>query len=346
MIDVRFRVAAALAVVAALIAGCSGQSADGGGLDGDLTFVAYGGTTQSNVVDVFVRPFTQEEGLGLVEDNTDAARLHSMHEAGAMAWDIVNLEPWYSASACADGVAAPIPAEVVAELPDAFHGDCWAAPWSFSFVLAYRDDLDPAPTSWADFFDLETYPGRRGMWSWYQGGQFEAAMLGAGVARDAVYPLDLEVASGQLAGIMDSVTISDSLEETVQQIVSGEIDMGIVLSGRAAAQISSGAPISIVWDGQILAPDSYMVPANGPNPDAAFGLLSYMIDRDRLIEFAKVQFYGPAMESAQAALESEAECDLINTCGGKLDTAVIADTGYWLENEADVSAAWDAVLGR
>lgn len=334
-----------LAGASLLLSACG----SGAGSEGSMTFVAYGGTTQENVMDVFVTPYAEKADLSVVEDNTDTSKLYSMVDADNVTWDIVNLEPWYSQKACEEGKAEKIPAEIYesTSLPDGFHGECWMASFSMSFTLVYRkSDFPTAPTSWADFYDTEKFPGKRGMWSWYQGGQFESALVADGVAPDDVFPFDIERATAKIATIKDDVIFSDSLQEMVQQLISGETSMAIVLSGRAAAQIKDGADLGIVWDGQIITPDSYMIPAGAPNEKAAQGLLKDFLDVDKLVDFANTQFYGPALPEAQAELEGSEDCPLINTCATNDDNAVFADTEAWLEQEPNVSAAWDKLLGR
>jgi putative spermidine/putrescine transport system substrate-binding protein len=325
-------------VVSALVLTACGGGV-GSAANDTLTFVAYGGTTQENVMDVFVKPYA----------NVDTSKLYSMVDAKNATWDLVNLEPWYSQKACTDGKAEKIPAELIEStgLPAEYHGDCWMASWSFSFALVYRkSDFTTPPTSWADFYDTAAFPGKRGLWSWYQGGQLESALMADGVAPEDVFPMDIDRAVAKISSIKKDVIFSDSLQEMVQQLVSGETSMAIVLSGRAAAQIKEGTDLGIVWNGQIIGPDSYMIPNGAPNPEAAHGLIKEFLDIDRLVEFAHEQFYGPALPEAQAKLADSPDCPLINTCGDNAETAVIADTDFWVENEAAVSTAWDKLLGR
>ncbi len=344
--------AVAVALAATLLVACGGDdsSDSSGGSDegGTFTFVAYGGTTQDNVVDVFARPFTDERGMALVEDNVDFAKLGAMVKNGNVTWDAVNLEPWYSNASCKDGNAEPIDTSVidVSKLPDNFHGECWMAGWSYSFVLAYRNDLETKPTGWADFYDTDKIPGKRGLWSFYQGGQLESALLADGVPGDDLYPLDVPRAIDKLDTIKSDVIFSDSLQEMVQQLVSGEVDMAILLSGRVANQIKRGEDLGIAWDQQLIAPDSYMVPKGAPKSAAAMELLNTMLDTEKLVDFAKVQFYGPAVKEAQDELADDPDCELINSCGEKLDDAVSISTEFWTDNEREVSTAWDKFLGR
>jgi putative spermidine/putrescine transport system substrate-binding protein len=132
----------------------------------------------------------------------------------------------------------------------------------------------------------------------------------------------------------------------VQQLVSGETKMAILLSGRVAAQIKQDQPLGIVWKNQIIAPDSYMVPKGAPNTEAAMKLLNTMTDTDKLVAFAKKQFYGPATEAARQQLADDPDCSLINTCGDNAADAVLASDTFWTAEEKNVSAAWDKLLGR
>ena len=64
----------------------------------------------------------------------------------------------------------------------------------YSMALAYNTEATGgvAPTGWADFFDLEKFPGKRGVMDYSVGGIFEIALLADGVPPDQLYPLDLD----------------------------------------------------------------------------------------------------------------------------------------------------------
>lgn len=332
--------------LAALIAGCGGS---GSGGEGTFTFVAYGGTTQQNVSNVFVKPFAEEKGITLLEENVDLAKLEAQEKNEDVTWDAVNLEPWISNRSCAEGNATPLDTNVVevSKLPAEFHGKCWMAAWSYSFVLAYNTEkLEKAPTSWADFFDTKNFPGKRGLWSYPEGAQLEAALMAEGVPKNELYPLDVPRAIKKLESIKSEVVFSESLQEMVQQLASGETSMAIVLSGRVAQLIKQGKPLGIDWHDQVVGPDSYMIPKGAPDAKMSMELLNSMLDTGSLVKFAKVQFYGPATKEAQEELASDPDCELINTCGGKLADGVVFDTKYWEQHEQEVSETWDGYLGR
>src|SRR3546814_17101152 len=74
------------------------------------------------------------------------------------------------------------------------------------YVIAYDSGRygDDAPTTMADFFDVERFPGNRSMYKWGVS-SWEAALLADGVAPDALYPLDIERAHEKILALKDDV---------------------------------------------------------------------------------------------------------------------------------------------
>ena len=98
-----------------------------------------------------------------------------------------------------------------------------------------------APTSFADFFDTETFPGKRGAYDYVTGGLPEMALIADGVAPEALYPLDTDRAYKKMDTIKDDIVWWDTGAQSVQLTADGEVAMGMSWNGRLIAAHEEGA---------------------------------------------------------------------------------------------------------
>jgi len=189
-----------------------------------LTAVGWGGAYGRAVQMGVNRPFADSTGIRVhVEDyNGGLAQIRAQVEAGNVHWDVVDLEMADAVRGCDDGLLEPID---ITTLPPGADGtpaeddfvpeglsECGVGLIYWSTVYAYNaDNIEGVkPTTIADFFDLETFPGRRGMRRIPQA-NLEFALMADGVPLDSVYavldtPEGLDRAFRKLETIKDHVT--------------------------------------------------------------------------------------------------------------------------------------------
>src|SRR5690606_11406436 len=82
---------AAAAGALVFVAGCSG----GGSTDAtSVTFVGWGGSEQEAISDLQLKPFEEEIGITVVEDNPlEWHKIQWMAETGKVTWDVVQYGP-------------------------------------------------------------------------------------------------------------------------------------------------------------------------------------------------------------------------------------------------------------
>ena len=97
-----------------------------------------------------------------------------------------------------------------------------------SYVIAFdakRFGKNP-PKSWADFWDVKKYPGKRTLYKWMSA-NLECALLADGVAPDKLYPLDVDRALRKIEELMPHVVTHWSTGAESQQLLrDGEASMG------------------------------------------------------------------------------------------------------------------------
>src|SRR5690606_23701362 len=160
----------------------------------------------------FYDPFEKATGNKVVNVAREAeptAQFKAMVETKSYTWDVCTLTLSARDILKGQGLLDPIGfshADVPGMMPEAV-SPLWMGTDVYSTVLAYRTDrVKNAPTSWADFFDVEKFPGRRALRK-NPIDTLEQALLADGVSLDQLYPLDVERAYKVLNKIKPHVAV-------------------------------------------------------------------------------------------------------------------------------------------
>jgi putative spermidine/putrescine transport system substrate-binding protein len=178
-------------------------------------------------------------------------------------------------------------------------------------VLAYNKKTWPGadhPKSWADFWNVEKYPGRRAMrreavWA------LEVALLADGATEDSFYPLDVDRGFKSLDRIKSHVKVWTSDNSQAQALMEREeVDMISVMDGRASETIATNAaPFEIVWNQQVSTGNGqgWIVVSGAPNPEGAMKFLNVVGRAETLATFARLLYYAPLNLKAYDLLDPE-----------------------------------------
>ena len=202
-----------------------------------------------------------------------------MVETGNYKTHIVDAIPAYVATLCDEGMLESLDWEKLGVTPDdmlpgAAH-ECGIGTISWSTVYAYRSDVfsDDPPKTWADFWNVEKYPGKRGLWKSEPNATLEFALQADGVPADQVYevlrsPGGVDRAFAKLDEIKDHVIWWNSGAEAPQLLADKEVVMTTGWNGRFYnAIVDDGQPFVLVWDGQGMDYDFWVIPAGHPEMD-------------------------------------------------------------------------------
>ncbi|MEL7174870.1 MAG: extracellular solute-binding protein, partial [Pseudomonadota bacterium] len=167
------------------------------------------------------------------------------------------------------------------------------------------ENVDGTPATMADFFDLEAFPGKRGMRKSAKA-NLEMALIADGVAADDVYDVletdeGVDRAFAKLDTIKDNTIWWSAGAETPQLLADGEVTIGSTYNGRLFSVIEEqNQPVGMLWDWQMFDLDGWIIPAGLPDDRKARALdfVSYATDTQRLADQAKYISYGPARASS------------------------------------------------
>ena len=174
--------------------------------------------------------------------------------------------------------------------------------WNVVWNTDVFPDPETAPSSVADLFDTEKFPGKRCIFEW-PGGTYDLALMADGVAPEDLYPLDTERAIAKLDTIKDDIVWWLTGDESIRYVVDGECDLGFSWSGRVYNAVTNdGAPLAMTWTDSLVSHVWYGVPVGAPNPEAGMAMISWWIrDLEGQREFVQLAPYTTPIK----ALEEE-----------------------------------------
>lgn len=198
-----------------------------------ITFASWGGTYQDAMRHVFWEPISRKLGVIFKEDtgaSLGMAGIRTQVQSGAVLWDVVDLALADCIAGAAEGLFEPLDYTAINTdgIDPRFVNKYWVAgPWSTGAYMAWRKGLfagDP-PKTYADFWNVKKYPGRRAL---YDGPQetLEVAQMADGITFDKLYPIDMDKAFAKLREIKSDITVwYTSGQQQLDLIRNGEIDL-------------------------------------------------------------------------------------------------------------------------
>lgn len=315
----RTRSGLSIAACALALGACGGGDDDSqtaGGQDAiksdSVVFADYGGTTRTARAEAFLSPFADETGVRAVSADADPAKLQLFAENEKADWDLIDMDGWDVVRFSEEGLLEKLPPDVArVDLVPKELRKYASGGYNASSGIAYRTDKGSAPTSWADFFDTEKFPGKRAMpnFAYFQA---EAALLAEGVACEDLYPLDYERAFAKLDTIRDDLLFYDSFGQGVQYLAQGSVAMALLQNSRTTILKDQGLPVDYLWDDAFFSWTAAAVPKHAPHPDAAFALIDAMSSPEQQAQFSRLTKYGPMNSKAEKLLDDETRAQLPN----------------------------------
>jgi len=306
-----------------------------------LVFVAWGGSTQEGQAKAWGDPFTAQTGIPVLLDGpTDYGKIAAMVEAGSVDWDVVDVEHDFAIYAGNAGMLEPLDWSMINrdELDPRFVTDYSFGSFYFSFVLGFQNGaFEEKPQTWADMFDLERFPGKRGYYQWSTAGVYELALLADGVAPEDLYPLDVDRALAKLDTIKSEIVWWGSGAAGQQQLASGETPMGMYWNTRVHVLQTEGEDVGISWEQNMAAADMLVVPKGTRNKEAAMQFLAIAGSAEGQAEMSRLLGLAPTNLKSLELLDDAARSVLPTA---HADKGFTLDNDYWAANRDMLGARW------
>ena len=281
---------------------------------------------------------------------------------------MVSLEIADAVKACDEGLLEPID---IAALPPGHDGTPAAedfvaetrtvcgAPFLYaSTVIVYNEENIPGdkPATMADFFDLEKFPGRRGMRRLAQA-NLEFALLADGVSRDQVYPTlstpeGLDRAFRKLDTIKDQVIWWEAGAQPPQMLADGEVAMSTAYNGRIFnAQVLEDQPFVIIWDGQLLAFGQFGIVRGTPRLQEALSYVGFATSAESLARVGSRISYSPTRRSGMPLVTTHIPTGVemephMPANPANAARALLYDWAFWVDHQDELNERFSTWLAR
>lgn len=309
----------------------------------ELRIVSWGGVTSTANRIAYWDPFEKETGIKIVDDsfNGEIGRIRAQVMSQNIQWDIAEPEFSEERIGCLEGLYEPIDQSMLpmSELPESQVTECGVTSLLAATVLTYNQDRFPSetPATWADFWDVEKFPGKRGLPSSVKS-NLVIALLADGVPREEVYRL-LATEAGQdrafdkLDELKDSIVWWTSGTQQTQQMISGDVVASAMWNGRAADAIQTqDQNFNMVWQaGWIGNGNRWVILKGSPNYDAAMKFIAFSTQAGPEAKFMESINYGSINEKAYDMI-SEERLAYLPGSPDHVDYVLYEDSEFWLSH--------------
>lgn len=334
----------------------------------DITVVSWGGAYEKSQVEAYNKPFMAKTGTNVTMISADnpAGPIKSMVESGNVTIDVADLEITDALRLCDEGLLEPIDPATLPPAPDGTPAtedfvdgaltECAVASMVFSTVYGFDTTKfpDQQPSTIADFFDLEKFPGKRGMRKSPKP-NLEMALMADGVPPDQVYatletPEGLDRAFAMLDKIKPQVLWWEAGAQPPQLLADGEVAMTTAYNGRLfSAVVTEGKPFKVVWDGQVYEFDLFGIPKGAPNKDEALEYVKFATSTQPLADQTKWISYGPTRKSSLplVGLFEDGKTEMagnLPTAEANMKHSLRTSVDFWVDRDVEITQRFNTWL--
>lgn len=285
--------------------------------DKSVTIASWGGSYQEAQSKALFEPAAANTGIAVKQETYGGmSDVRLQVSSGQVTLDIVASGSGSAARAAAEGLLEKLDYDVidVSTFYPTLYSDYCVGGDVFSTVYAWNTDTygDNGPQSWADFFDVEKFPGTRA----YRGkvaGALEGALMADGVAPEDVYKVldseeGIERAIDKIRELKPHISVFwTSGAQHAQLMKDGEVDMTTGWNGRFDNAKKDGAQVAYSFNQALLDYDCFAVPKGAPNRDTAMMFLNEISKPEYQDDLPKYITYGPTNKAAYETGEITAE---------------------------------------
>ncbi len=301
----------------------------------------------------FYDPFEKATGIKVVSvarESQPLAQFIAMTQTRNYIWDVTTLTLSGEIPLLQQrGLLEPIgmkAADFPGVMPEAVTPN-WLGVDVYATTIAYRTDKfgTNGPQTWADFWDVKKFPGRRSLRR-NPVDTLEQALMADGVAPDKLYPMDLDRAFRSLDRIKPHIaTWWTSGAQSMQLIQSGEVDMISCWNGRSQAAVDGGAPVAIVWNQGLYSIEGWGIPKGTPRAEMAKTFVRFCADAKLQAAFTDDLAYGPTNLKAYDFIQPK-RASVLPTAAPNIKNMVLPSPDWWHQNREKVTERFNAwVIG-
>jgi putative spermidine/putrescine transport system substrate-binding protein len=317
---------------------------------GELTVISFGRADQDALTRAYYQSFGQSTGIAVKSFSYDGqiTELEQMVKSGKPEWDVMQVESRTLQLGCEQGLFEKLDIRKIGAPSDFIPGavsDCGLGVFAWSLALVYSDQIKGAPRSWADFWDVKKFPGKRGL---RRSAKYtlEIALLADGVATADVYPALATEAGVQRAFRKLDRIKSDTIWWEAAAQPGVQLSAGnLVMSSAYTLWFDPAQPrnqhFRIAWDESLYDVDSWAIPKGSPKLAEAYRFIAFASAPERQKLLSERLPYGPTNKNALALLQGDLARSLPSS-QANLASALKVDTAFWIAHGEALERRFDA----
>lgn len=294
-------------------------------------------------------PFRKETGIEVVPVAATAGKLMAMMKSGQNELDLIDTGDSTLLELEKGNYLQPInydefkytnPADIDPIVKRKYQVGCFI----YAMVLGYNTKaIAPGtePKSWAEFWDLKKFPGRRTLPDMASGTPaLEFALIADGVPMDKLYPLDIDRAFKSMSRIRSAIPKfwdTGALSSTL--LADNEVSMGALWSTRIGVAIDQGAPLAIQWNQNALLAQAYGIPVGSKNLANAKKFIDYSSSAESQARWLGKYKGIPVNVKAYGATPKDL-IDPATKTPWTRSKGFLLDINWWAQNREKVGQAW------
>src|SRR5579883_2440622 len=300
-----------------------------------------GGALDDAYKAAYFQPWTAKTGIAVTTGPNTGAKLKAMVEQKAVEWDVSQQPAELAATMAKQGLLEPLDYSII-DKSKLLKGvafdhfvmcDIAANHIPCNIMLVKRG---AEPKDWPGFW---AFSGRGGLWKRpYQ--TMEVALMGSGVDKDKLYPLDIRRALDSLAKIKDSIYWWERGAQVAQILIDGEVEATAAWNGRVYDPKKSGAPVDYHLNEALLVADAWCVPKGAPNKRESMEFIAFALGADNQASFAQKLPYGPVNDDALKLLSKETLA-VLPSSEENFKRSTFLDVNWWADNGEQAEAAFN-----
>jgi len=322
-----------------------------------LTIIGWGGATQAAQRKVFFDPFTKATAIKVTEGEWvgEIAKIRAMVQSKTVSWDVVDSVASKTILMCDEGLLETIDWKKLgldrSQFLNTDKHDCGVPTFISATVVAYdKDKLANGPKTIADLFDLQKFPGKRGLEK-NPLGNLEWALIADGVAIKDVYkvlntPEGVDRAFKKLDTIKNDVIWWAAGSQAVQLLADGQVVMTSAYMSRVYDSVrNSGKHFEMMWHAAQEGLSLWVIPKGSPRLDDAYKFIAFAATAQKQADLTRYIPFSPANKDGMALVDPSLLPDLPGA-PDHVANAVMLDPDFWNEKGEELNQRFTTWLAK
>ncbi len=322
-----------------------------------LNVAVFDQDNQTAIQAAYIKPFQKASGLDARDGVYDgsAVKLANMVKSGKIVWDVMQVESRMLDVGCREGWFEKLDQSKLIDKGDFVPGsisECGVGIFAWSQAFVYNPaKVVGTPSSWADFWDVKKFPGKRGL---RRSAKYtlEIALLADGVAPADVYKVlatkdGVDRAFRKLDQIKEHTVWWQAAPQPSLFLATDQIVMSSAYTIWIDMDQKDGKNEKIVWNGSLHDFDSWAIPKGAPRAADAYKFIAFASKPENQKVFSTEIAYGPTNLKALPLLDPKLASTL-PTSEANLKGSLAIDTAFWIRNGRDLErrfSSWAPPLG-